>query len=126
MPIALVHNGNIVNAKKLRDSLEAQGSLFQGTADSEIILHLIARSQYSSIEDRLHDALNQLKGAFSLLLLTPQHLYAIVDPVGYRPLVLGHVKMESKSHHAWAFQVNLVLLISFVPIMFVIFCQGKC
>ncbi len=87
--LAIVHNGNIVNAFKLREDLEEKGAIFQSTSDTEVILHLIARSPYSNFRDSLNYALRQLKGAFSLLILKERELYAIRDPWGFRPLCLG-------------------------------------
>src|SRR5437899_12030475 len=68
--VALVHNGNLINAVSLRENLERQGSIFQSTSDSEVILHLLARSQADSLLDALGETLVQLQGAFSLLMLT--------------------------------------------------------
>ncbi|MCS6985211.1 MAG: amidophosphoribosyltransferase [Leptospiraceae bacterium] len=88
-PMALAHNGNLTNAWQLRKRLEQEGSLFQTTVDTEVIGHLMARSSESSFEAALVDALSQVRGAYSLLVLTPTALYAIRDPHGFRPLVLG-------------------------------------
>ncbi|MBI2838911.1 MAG: amidophosphoribosyltransferase [Acidobacteria bacterium] len=89
--IALVHNGNLVNALQLRSQLEKEGAIFQSTSDSEVILHLIARSRAESFEDALTEALMQVKGAFSLVFLTPEKMYAVRDPRGFRPLSLGRL-----------------------------------
>lgn len=96
LPVALVHNGNIVNAAEIRSALEMEGALLQGSADTEIILHLMAKSRKVELTERLLEALNQLTGAFSLLLLTPTHLYAAVDSFGYRPLSLGEIRCATK------------------------------
>lgn len=88
-PLAVAHNGNIVNSYEIRSSLEAQGSLFQTTTDTEVVLHLIARSQENALMGRLKDALNRVRGAFSLVLLTRHKLIAVRDPHGFRPLALG-------------------------------------
>lgn len=88
-PLAIAHNGNIVNSYELRSALEAEGSLFQTTTDTEVVLHLIARSKELTLMERLKDALNQIKGAFSFVLLTRHKLIAIRDPFGFRPLALG-------------------------------------
>ena len=88
-PVAVGHNGNLVNASVLRDELEAHGSLFQTTIDSEIILHLMARPKYRTQEEGLLDTLRQLKGAFTLVFLTDREVIGVRDPNGFRPLCLG-------------------------------------
>ncbi len=87
--IAIAHNGNLVNAPQLREELEARGSIFTATSDTEVILHLIATSQQSTLINRLVDALSRVQGAWSLLLATETTLVAVRDPYGFRPLVLG-------------------------------------
>jgi amidophosphoribosyltransferase len=87
--VALVHNGNLINALSLRDSLERQGAIFQSTSDSEVILHLLARSESDNLLDGLAETLGRVQGAFSLLLLTQDSLIAVRDPNGFRPLNLG-------------------------------------
>ena len=87
--IAVCHNGNLVNAREVRDRLEREGSIFATTSDTEVILHLIARSRQPELEDAVVDALRQLKGAYSLAFLTPDRLIAVRDPMGFRPLSLG-------------------------------------
>lgn len=89
--VALCHNGNLTNADELRAELEGQGSIFQTTSDSEVILHLIARSQETNFEDALKTSLRRVEGAYSLLVMTPNRLYAIRDPRGFRPLCLGRL-----------------------------------
>jgi amidophosphoribosyltransferase len=89
--IALGHNGNLVNAEALRKELEAMGAIFQSTSDSEVILHLIARADRQSLERTLTQALAQLSGAFSLVMLTPDTLIGVRDPHGFRPLVIGRL-----------------------------------
>jgi amidophosphoribosyltransferase len=89
--IAVCHNGNLVNARELRDELVAQGSIFQSTSDTEVILHLYARSKARSVEDALVEALRQVQGAFSLALATKDRLIAVRDPHGFRPLALGRL-----------------------------------
>jgi amidophosphoribosyltransferase len=89
--IAVAHNGNLTNAGEWRRRLEHRGSIFQTNSDTEVILHLIAKSQARNFSGALGDTLNQLEGAYSLLLLTPDELYAVRDPRGFRPLVLGKV-----------------------------------
>jgi amidophosphoribosyltransferase len=87
--IAVCHNGNLVNALELRDDLVRQGSIFQTSSDTEVILHLFARSREPAPADALVDALSQVRGAFSLAILTRDGLVAVRDPHGFRPLVLG-------------------------------------
>jgi amidophosphoribosyltransferase len=91
-PLALGHNGNLVNSKTLRDLLQEEGSLFQTTMDSEIIVHLIARSKESDLVCRIKDALSRVRGAYSLVILTRDKLVAARDPNGFRPLALGSLK----------------------------------
>jgi amidophosphoribosyltransferase len=86
---AVAHNGNISNAMKLRRTLSRRGSIFQSTSDTEVIIHLVATSEKSSPLDRLVDALKQVEGAYSLLVLTEEGLIACRDPLGIRPLVMG-------------------------------------
>jgi amidophosphoribosyltransferase len=87
--LALVHNGNLTNANTLRDELVRGGSLFQTTVDSEVIVHLIARSRAESVDDQVREALSQLTGAFSVLITVGRTLYAARDPWGFRPLSMG-------------------------------------
>src|SRR6058998_898582 len=89
--LAIAHNGNLVNADELRSRLEARGSIFQSTVDSEVIIHLIAASTETALTDRIIDALGQVKGAYSLVFLTEDRIIAARDPRGFRPLVLGRV-----------------------------------
>jgi len=86
---AVAHNGNISNAMKLRRTLSRRGSIFQSTSDTEVIIHLVATSEKSAPLDRLVDALKQVEGAYSLLVLTEEGLIACRDPLGIRPLVMG-------------------------------------
>jgi amidophosphoribosyltransferase len=87
--VALVHNGNLINALSLREGLEQHGAIFQSTSDSEVILHLLARSEADNLLEALSETLPQAKGAFSLLLLTQDSLIAVRDPNGFRPLNIG-------------------------------------
>jgi amidophosphoribosyltransferase len=89
--IALAHNGNLVNAAELRGKLEAQGSIFQTNSDTEVVVHLIAQSKEQSLTEAIADALRRIEGAFSLVLLTPDRVYAVRDPRGFRPLVMGRI-----------------------------------
>ncbi len=90
-PVAIAHNGNLVNAVAIRRELERRGAIFSTTADSEVIVQLLARSREHSPEERLIDALSRVKGAFSLLTLTSDALIAARDPSGFRPLSLGRL-----------------------------------
>lgn len=87
--IAVAHNGNIVNAQIIKDELEAWGSIFQTTMDTEIIVHLLATSKTSSLLERIADSLQRIKGAYCLLFQTETRMIAARDPHGYRPLCLG-------------------------------------
>ena len=89
--IAIGHNGNLTNADVVRESLEGRGSIFQSTSDTETIVHLVAISSQRSPEDRLADALSHVKGAYSILCLTPQSMIAARDPMGFRPLSIGRM-----------------------------------
>jgi amidophosphoribosyltransferase len=91
-PIAVGHNGNLVNAPILRQELEGAGSIFQSTSDTEVILHLYARSHRERLEDAIAASLSKVMGAFSILFLTPGALVAARDPWGFRPLVLGRLE----------------------------------
>lgn len=86
---ALAHNGNLTNAARLRASLVETGSLFQSSSDTEIIVHLVARSHQDTVTDRLIDAIKQIEGAFSLVCVANDMLIGVRDPIGVRPLVLG-------------------------------------
>jgi amidophosphoribosyltransferase len=88
----VAHNGNLVNSNELKRELEASGSVFQSTMDTEIFIHLIARSRKERVEDRIVEALKQVRGAYSLLFLTQDKLIAVRDPHGIRPMVLGKLK----------------------------------
>ncbi len=90
-PVSIAHNGNLVNALTIRRELEGRGAIFSSSADSEVIVHLLARSREGTLEERLIDALSRVKGAFSLVMLTDDALIAARDPWGFRPLVLGRL-----------------------------------
>ncbi|MBN1879322.1 amidophosphoribosyltransferase [bacterium] len=87
--LALSHNGNLVNAHNLRDELELKGSIFQTTTDSEVILHLIAKSREHDLDQAVIQALKKVEGAYALLLLSKDKVIAVRDPNGFRPMVLG-------------------------------------
>jgi amidophosphoribosyltransferase len=88
-PLGIVHNGNLVNADEIRARLEGEGAIFQTTSDTEVILHLMARNPRRTVVETLIDALRELRGAYSLLLISDQGLIAVRDPYGFRPLSLG-------------------------------------
>ncbi len=88
-PLALAHNGNLVNAREIRTSLEASGALFTTSSDSEVILHLIARSRAGTLGAAIAEALSDVRGAYSLLILGREGIFAVRDPNGIRPLSLG-------------------------------------
>lgn len=89
--IALAHNGNLVNADIIRNELELEGSIFNGTTDTEVIAHLMAKSRKTELTDIIIDALSQVKGAYSLLVMSRDKLIGIRDPLGFRPLCLGQL-----------------------------------
>jgi amidophosphoribosyltransferase len=89
--IAVAHNGNLVNARELRDDLVRAGSIFQTTSDTEVVLHLYARSKAPTVEEALVESISQVSGAFSMVLLTKNRLIAARDPHGFRPLALGRL-----------------------------------
>ena len=90
-PLGIVHNGNLINAGAIRKRLEFSGSIFQTTSDTEVILHLMARNPRQSVVESLMMALEEVRGAFSLLLISEQGLIAARDPFGFRPLAVGDV-----------------------------------
>ncbi|MEQ9617840.1 MAG: amidophosphoribosyltransferase [Deltaproteobacteria bacterium] len=87
--LSIAHNGNLTNARTLREELEGEGAIFQSTTDTEVIVHLIAKSKEEKLEKRVIEALTRTKGAYSLLFLTPEAMIAVRDPYGFRPLVMG-------------------------------------
>jgi amidophosphoribosyltransferase len=89
--VAVGHNGNLTNASEWRRKLEHRGSIFQSNSDTEVIVHLLARSPARNLSGALGDALNQVEGAYSLLVLTPEEMYAVRDPRGFRPLNLARL-----------------------------------
>jgi len=90
-PVAIAHNGNLTNADTLRRDMERDGAIFQSNSDTEVILHLLARAPVGPFEDQITHALGQVKGAYSLLILTPDTMYAVRDPYGFRPLTIGRL-----------------------------------
>src|ERR1700687_4505851 len=89
--IALAHNGNLVNAQEIRHRLEAHGSIFQTNSDTEVIVHLIALSKEQTLPDAMADALRRVEGAFSLVMLSSDRIFAARDPRGFRPLAMGRI-----------------------------------
>ena len=98
---AVAHNGNLVNSVALRNRLEEQGSIFQTTMDSEVVLHLLARRSHQGLENALKETFRSLKGAYSLLLMKKDTLIAVRDPDGFRPLCLGKLKNGSPEDPGW-------------------------
>ncbi len=96
--IALAHNGNLVNANDLRSKLEKQGSIFQTTSDTEVIVHLIAQSREETLPEAIADALRRLEGAFSLVMMTRDRVFAVRDPRGFRPLSMGRIPAIEGQH----------------------------
>ena len=88
---AIAHNGNISNARHLRQELVQKGAIFQSTSDTEVIIHLIATSRFARLLDRFVDALRMVEGAYSLICMTPKRMVACRDPLGIRPLVMGRL-----------------------------------
>ncbi|MQA30089.1 MAG: amidophosphoribosyltransferase [Luteitalea sp.] len=89
--VAICHNGNLVNADALRNDLVSEGSIFQSSSDTEVVLHLYARSKARSVEEAIVSSVTQVQGAFSFLMLTRDRLIAVRDPHGFRPLALGRL-----------------------------------
>lgn len=100
--IAIAHNGNITNARELRQDLEQDGSIFQASSDTEVILHLVARSREKTVPNALREALLQIEGAFSLVLLSNDCVIVARDPQGFRPLAMGQLEL-SGGRHAYVF-----------------------
>jgi amidophosphoribosyltransferase len=90
--LAIAHNGNLTNAFLIKNDLESRGSIFQSNMDTEVIVHLMARSKEKSFVERTVHALRQVEGAYSLLILAEKEMIAARDPFGFRPLVLGQLK----------------------------------
>lgn len=103
--IALAHNGNLTNTRLLREQLQNDGAIFQTTTDSELFLHLIARSKAKTQFAQIHESLHTAKGAYSLVVLTENALYAARDPHGFRPLCIGRKKVEINGKEEYAYFV---------------------
>jgi amidophosphoribosyltransferase len=89
--IAIAHNGNLVNAQAMRAKLEGQGSIFQTSSDTEVLVHLIALSREQTLPDAIADALRRVEGAFSLVMISRDRIFACRDPRGFRPLAMGRI-----------------------------------
>jgi amidophosphoribosyltransferase len=89
--MALAHNGNLVNAPEIRSRMESQGSIFQTSSDTEVIVHLIALSKEQTLPEAMADALRRVEGAFSLVMISPDRIFAARDPRGFRPLAMGTI-----------------------------------
>ncbi|MCK9174733.1 MAG: amidophosphoribosyltransferase [Desulforhopalus sp.] len=98
--LAVAHNGNLVNATALRQKLEEHGSIFQTTMDSEVVLHLMARSAWQGLDTALQYAFSSIKGAFSMVLMTEDCIVAVRDPDGFRPLCLGRI-LNADNSEGW-------------------------
>src|SRR5215469_9206327 len=94
--IALAHNGNLTNAGEIRARMEAQGSIFQTTSDTEVIVHLIAQSREQTLPDAITDALRRVEGAFSLVMISRDRIFAARDPRGFRPLAMGRIPAQGE------------------------------
>ncbi|HEV2717602.1 MAG TPA: amidophosphoribosyltransferase [Terriglobales bacterium] len=92
--VALAHNGNLVNAPDIRARLETQGSIFQTNSDTEVIVHLIAISKEHTLPEAMADALQRVEGAFSLVMISPDRIFAARDPRGFRPLAMGRIPRQ--------------------------------
>jgi amidophosphoribosyltransferase len=90
--IAVAHNGNLVNAQEIRSRLESQGSIFQTSSDTEVLVHLIALSREHTLPEAMADALRRVEGAFSLLMISTDRIFAARDPRGFRPLAMGRIR----------------------------------
>lgn len=93
--MAVAHNGNLVNAHTLREELEAQGAIFQSTTDSEVFVHLISRSKAPTFTETVIEAMKQVEGAYSILVMNGEEIIAARDPLGFRPLWLGEIEDHS-------------------------------
>ncbi len=97
--MALAHNGNLVNAHEIRARLESQGSIFQTNSDTEVIVHLIALSKEQTLPEAMADALRRVEGAFSLVMISPDRIFAARDPRGFRPLAMGKIARKAGEEH---------------------------
>jgi amidophosphoribosyltransferase len=88
-PLAVAHNGNLINGTKLREDLEQRGSIFNSMSDSEVVVHLVARSDADGVEAAFVDAMQRIEGAYSIVALAPNRIFVSRDPLGFRPLIIG-------------------------------------
>lgn len=102
-PVAIAHNGNIVNASILREALQREGAIFQATNDTEILLHLLARNPSNHLVTALTESLKNISGAYSFVILAHDRLIAVRDPFGFRPLVLGQMKSSLNADPCYVF-----------------------
>jgi amidophosphoribosyltransferase len=96
--VALAHNGNLTNAAEIRARMEAQGSIFQTSSDTEVIVHLIAQSREHTLPEAMADALRRVEGAFSLVMISPDRIFAARDPRGFSPLAMGRIAAQGDRH----------------------------
>src|SRR5580700_5391944 len=116
--MALAHNGNLVNAQEIRHRLESQGSIFQTNSDTEVIVHLIALSKEQTLPDAMADALRRVEGAFSLVMLSSDRVFAARDPRGFRPLAMGRIaRLEGQKQDTIVFASETCASISSGPPM---------
>src|SRR5450631_2486307 len=102
--IAVAHNGNLINAVQVRARLESQGSIFQTNSDTEVIVHLIALSKEETLPEAVADALRRVEGAFSLVMMSNDRVFAVRDPRGFRPLAMGRIAaLEGQKHDTIVF-----------------------
>src|SRR6266496_4157154 len=102
--IAVAHNGNLINAGPIRARLESQGSIFQTNSDTEVIVHLIALSKEQTLPEAMADALRRVDGAFSLVMMSKDRVFAVRDPRGFRPLAMGRIPaLEGQKHDTIVF-----------------------
>ena len=101
--IAVAHNGNLVNALRIRARLESQGSIFQTNSDTEVIVHLIALSKEHTLPEAMADALRRVEGAFSLVMMSNDRIFAARDPRGFRPLAMGRISAPDQKHDTIVF-----------------------
>jgi amidophosphoribosyltransferase len=102
--IAVAHNGNLVNATSVRARLESQGSIFQTNSDTEVLVHLIALSKEHTLPEAMADALRRVEGAFSLVMMSNDRIFAARDPRGFRPLAMGKISaVDGHKHDTFVF-----------------------
>src|SRR3954465_4794132 len=90
-PLAIAHNGNLINADAIKRDLVSRGAIFTSSSDTEVLVHLIARSEADSVDEQIREALEQVDGAYSLVITVGRTMYAVVDSRGFRPLVIGRM-----------------------------------